>query len=194
MACAAGTGERPERRATTAALPADRRRALADRARKAAAQTVDPELPMLTIADLGVLRGVEVEQDGTVVASLTPTFSGCPAMAEMRADVVARLRAAGFADVRISTVLDPPWSSDWITPRGRRALAEHGIAPPGPAPRRTAGPVPLLLSPTRRAAAVPCPRCGSSETEETSRFGATSCKALWRCRSCLEPFEHFKEI
>ncbi|MEV5014585.1 1,2-phenylacetyl-CoA epoxidase subunit PaaD [Streptomyces sp. NPDC053780] len=160
------------------------------RARRIAERVPDPELPMLTLADLGVLRGVEVGADGTVVASLTPTYSGCPAMAEMRADVAARLRDAGYERVEIRTVLDPPWTSDWITESGRRKLAEHGIAPPGPAPR--GGPVPLVLSPTR--VAVPCPRCGSADTEETSRFAATSCKALWRCRACREPFEYVKEI
>ncbi|MBQ0996645.1 MULTISPECIES: 1,2-phenylacetyl-CoA epoxidase subunit PaaD [Streptomyces] len=162
----------------------------ARRARHIAAQVPDPELPMLTLADLGVLRDVELTEDGTVVASLTPTYSGCPAMAEMRADVAARLRAAGYSRVEIRTVLDPPWTSDWITPAGRAKLAEHGIAPPGPAPR--GGPVALVLSPTRHA--VACPRCGSADTEETSRFAATSCKALWRCRACKEPFEYVKEI
>lgn len=162
----------------------------ARRARHIAARVPDPELPMLTLADLGVLRDVELTEDGTVVASLTPTYSGCPAMAEMRADVAARLRAAGYPRVEIRTVLDPPWTSDWITPAGRAKLAEHGIAPPGPAPR--GGPVALVLSPTRHAAA--CPRCGSADTEETSRFAATSCKALWRCRACKEPFEYVKEI
>ncbi|MFJ9542235.1 1,2-phenylacetyl-CoA epoxidase subunit PaaD [Streptomyces sp. NPDC101225] len=162
------------------------------RARHVAEQVPDPELPMLSLADLGVLREVTVDADGTVVASLTPTYSGCPAMAEMRAGVAARLRDAGYERVEVRTVLDPPWSTDWITAEGRRKLAEHGIAPPGPAPRPTSGPVPLLLSPTRIA--VPCPRCGATDTEETSRFGATSCKALWRCRACREPFEYVKEI
>lgn len=164
----------------------------ARRARHIAEQVPDPELPMLTLADLGVLREVEVGDDGTVVASLTPTYSGCPAMAEMLAGVAASLRHAGFARVEVRTVLDPPWTTDWITPEGRRKLAEHGIAPPGPAPRRESGPVPLTLSPTRRQ--VVCPRCGSADTEESSRFGATSCKALWRCRACCEPFEYVKEI
>ncbi|GHF56031.1 1,2-phenylacetyl-CoA epoxidase subunit PaaD [Streptomyces griseosporeus] len=164
----------------------------ARRARHIAEQVPDPELPMLTLADLGVLRGVEVTDDGTVVARLTPTYSGCPAMAEMRAGVAARLREAGYSRVEIRTELDPPWSSDWITPAGRRKLAEHGIAPPGAAPRSAGGPVPLVLSPTRHT--VPCPRCGSADTEETSRFAATSCKALWRCRACREPFEYVKEI
>ncbi|MGJ5829962.1 1,2-phenylacetyl-CoA epoxidase subunit PaaD [Streptomyces ossamyceticus] len=164
----------------------------ARRARHIAERVPDPELPMLTLADLGVLRDVEVGEDGTVVVSLTPTYSGCPAMAEMRAEVAARLTAAGYAQVRVRTVLHPPWTTDWITPSGRRILAEHGIAPPGPAPRPAPGPVPLTLSPARPA--VPCPRCGSADTEETSRFGATSCKALWRCRACREPFEYVKEI
>jgi ring-1,2-phenylacetyl-CoA epoxidase subunit PaaD len=162
------------------------------RARHIAEQVPDPELPMLTLADLGVLRDVTLTADGTVVASLTPTYSGCPAMAEMRAGVAARLTDAGYERVEVRTVLDPPWSTDWITAEGRRKLAEHGIAPPGPAPRPSAGPVPLVLSTTRRA--VACPRCGATDTEETSRFGATSCKALWRCRACREPFEYVKEI
>ncbi|MFD9125991.1 1,2-phenylacetyl-CoA epoxidase subunit PaaD [Kitasatospora sp. NPDC059571] len=147
---------------------------------------------MLTLADLGVLCGVEVDRDGTVIATLTPTYSGCPAIAEMRADTARHLQEAGFAKVEIRTVLDPPWTTDWITDEGRRKLAEHGIAPPGPAPRRTAGPVLLGLSATRLA--VPCPQCGSADTEETSRFAATSCRSLRRCRACLEPFEQFKEI
>ncbi|MBV9026787.1 MAG: phenylacetate-CoA oxygenase subunit PaaJ [Streptomycetaceae bacterium] len=170
----------------------EERELISARARQVAAEVPDPELPVLTLADLGVLREVEVDADGTVTASITPTYSGCPAMAEMRSDVAARLRAAGFSEVRIRTVLDPPWTTDWISAEGRRKLAEYGIAPPGPAPRRAAGPVPLTLSPTPRA--VACPHCGSLETEETSRFSATSCKALWRCYSCLEPFEHLKEI
>ncbi|MFI9030462.1 1,2-phenylacetyl-CoA epoxidase subunit PaaD [Streptomyces sp. NPDC053560] len=162
------------------------------RAERIAAEVADPELPMISLAELGVLRGVEVAGDGSVTATLTPTYSGCPAMAEMRATLAARLRAAGYADVRIETVLDPPWTTDWISEEGRRKLAEHGIAPPGPAPRRAEGPVLLDLSPTRRA--VPCPHCGSADTEELSRFGATSCRALRRCRSCREPYEHVKEI
>jgi ring-1,2-phenylacetyl-CoA epoxidase subunit PaaD len=174
------------------------------RALTIAEQVPDPELPMLTLADLGVLRGVQIDADGTVTAILTPTYSGCPAMAEMHAAVVRRLSDAGFAHVRTRTQLDPVWSSDWITAQGRRKLAEHGIAPPGEAPRRTSGPVPLVLSPpppkgareagSQAVAKVLCPRCGSPDTEEVSRFGATSCRALWRCRGCLEPFEHFKEI
>jgi ring-1,2-phenylacetyl-CoA epoxidase subunit PaaD len=162
------------------------------RAREIAEQVPDPELPMLTLADLGVLRDVTIAPDGTVVADLTPTYSGCPAVSEMRATVAARLKGAGYEHVRVRTVLDPPWTTDWISPEGLRKLAENGIAPPGRVRRPVPGPVPLVLSPTRRT--VPCPHCGATDTEETSRFGATACRALWRCRVCREPFEYVKEI
>ncbi|HEY6749094.1 MAG TPA: 1,2-phenylacetyl-CoA epoxidase subunit PaaD [Mycobacteriales bacterium] len=147
---------------------------------------------MLTLADLGVLRGVRTEDDGTVAVDITPTYSGCPALGVMRADLVHALHRAGFPDVTVRTVLAPAWSTDWISPEGRRKLAAAGIAPPGPAPARSDGPVPLRLGPTRRTAA--CPLCGSPDTEELSEFGATACKALRRCRACGEPFEHVKEI
>ena len=162
----------------------------ADRARSVAEQVTDPELPMLTLADLGVLREVS-EVDGTVVVAITPTYSGCPAMATMRDDLVHRLHAAGFPDVRVRIALEPAWSTDWISPRGRARLAEHGISPPGPAPQR-AGPVPLTLTAPRRA--VVCPRCGAGHPELVSEFSATACRALYRCVACAEPFEHVKEI
>lgn len=155
-----------------------------------AATVTDPELPMLTLADLGVLRDVAVADDGRVVVAITPTYSGCPAMAAMRDDLVRRLGEEGF-DAEVRVQLSPAWTSDWITPRGRRALADAGISPPGPA-RAAGGPVPLTLTPTRRL--VHCPRCDSAATELTSEFGSTSCKALYRCTDCLEPFEHVKEI
>ena len=158
-------------------------------ARAVAEEVTDPELPMLTLHDLGVLRGVRVEGE-CVVVDITPTYSGCPAMAEMRADLITRLRAAGYRDVDVRTALSPPWTTDDITARGRRLLAEHGIVPPGPAPRRAPGPVPLSLS--RTAPAVSCPQCGSAGTELVSQFGATSCKALYRCTTCREPFEQVK--
>jgi ring-1,2-phenylacetyl-CoA epoxidase subunit PaaD len=157
-----------------------------------AAAVTDPELPMVTLADLGVLRDVRVEDDGTVAVEITPTYTGCPAMGVMRADLVHALHRAGFADVEVRTVLSPAWSTDWISAEGRRRLAAGGIAPPGRAPHRAPGPIPLQLGPTRRTAS--CPLCGSPDTEELSEFGATACKALRRCRSCREPFEHVKEI
>jgi ring-1,2-phenylacetyl-CoA epoxidase subunit PaaD len=159
---------------------------------RAVAETVtDPELPMLTLADLGVLREVS-EADGTVIVSITPTYTGCPAMDTMRDDLVHALTAAGYRRIEIRTVLHPAWSSDWISEDGRRKLAEAGIAPPGAARRRGTGPVPLTLGPP--AHRVRCPRCGSPDTDEVSRFSATACRALRRCRACAEPFEHVKEI
>ncbi len=160
-----------------------------EQARSVAATVPDPEMPMLTLADLGVLRSVDLEDD-TVVVTITPTYSGCPAMATMRDDLVHRLADEGLrAVVRVS--LAPAWSSDWITPRGRQALADHGISAPLAA-SRAAGPVAISLLPTRRA--LTCPRCGSERVELTSEFGPTACTALYRCASCLEPFEHVKEI
>ncbi|CCG03696.1 1,2-phenylacetyl-CoA epoxidase subunit PaaD [Blastococcus saxobsidens] len=160
--------------------------------RAVAEAVTDPELPLVTLADLGVLRDVRTEGDGTVVVEITPTYSGCPAMGVMRADLVHALHSAGFPDVDVRTVLSPAWTTDWISDAGRRKLAAGGIAPPGAAPARTDGPVPLQLGPSRRTAA--CPLCGSPDTEELSEFSATACKALRRCRSCREPFEHVKEI
>ncbi|WP_342776428.1 1,2-phenylacetyl-CoA epoxidase subunit PaaD [Nocardioides plantarum] len=154
-----------------------------------ACSVTDPEMPMLTLEDLGVLRDVREEADGVVV-TITPTYSGCPAMATMRDDLVHRLRDAGHA-ARVEVALTPAWSSDWITERGRQALRDHGLSAPGPAPAVT-GPVLLDLFPTRRA--IACPRCGSDAVSLTSEFGATACKALYRCTDCLEPFEHVKEI
>lgn len=164
--------------------------ALAD-ARAAAHSVTDPELPMLTLADLGVLREVRVT-GGEVVVDITPTYTGCPAMGVMRADLVHALHRAGFARVDVRTILSPAWTSDWISPAGRKKLAAAGIAPPGAAPVRAAGPVPLRLGPPRRTTA--CPVCGSPDTEQTSEFGPTACKALLRCRACAEPFEMIKEI
>lgn len=144
---------------------------------------------MLTLEDLGVLRSVALEDD-TVVVTITPTYSGCPAMATMRDDLVHRLADQGLpAVVRVS--LSPAWSSDWITPRGRQALTQHGISAPLAAPR-AGGAVAISLLPTRRE--VRCPRCASAHVELTSEFGPTACKAMYRCTSCLEPFEHVKEI
>ena len=156
-----------------------------------AATVTDPELPMLTLADLGIIREVRETPDGVVVA-ITPTYSGCPAMDAIRDDLTAALHDAGYDLVEVRTVLDPAWTTDWITASGREKLAAAGIAPPGAAPRRDAGPVPLVLGPSRRT--VACPRCGHLDTEQISAFSATACRELRRCPACREPFEHVKEI
>jgi ring-1,2-phenylacetyl-CoA epoxidase subunit PaaD len=161
-------------------------------ARAAAASVPDPELPMVTVADLGILRDVAAGDGGSLVVTITPTYSGCPALREIALDLRRRLSAAGFAEVAVRTELAPPWSSDWITAEGRRKLSEAGIAPPHPAARRT-GPVPVVLSPARRAP-VTCPQCGSDSTAQTAAFSGTACKALYRCGNCGEPFEYVKEI
>jgi ring-1,2-phenylacetyl-CoA epoxidase subunit PaaD len=156
---------------------------MTDRAWAVAASVLDPEVPVLTIEDLGVLRAVDIDGD-RVTVTITPTYSGCPAMDAIRDDVVLALTAEGFAHVDVNLVLAPAWTTDWMTDAGRRKLQEYGIAPPT-GRRAAAGPVPVQL-------AVRCPRCGSLDTRELARFGSTSCKALYECRACLEPFDHFK--
>jgi len=148
----------------------------------------DPELPVLTLGDLGVIRDLRVAGDGTVEVDLTPTYTGCPATAVIADDVQAALRRAGGYQirVRVRTVLAPAWTTDWMSETGRRKLREYGIAPPGPA-AHGGGPVTLAFS-------VRCPHCGSPDTREVSHFGSTPCKALWTCRSCAEPFDSFKAI
>ena len=160
---------------------------------------------MVTAADLGILRDVAAE-DGRLVVTITPTYSGCPALREIAQDLRHRLNRAGFAEVTVRTALAPAWSSDWITAEGRRKLRAAGIAPPQAVPPQTGppqtgppqtgpphrGPVPLTL--TTRREPVPCPRCGSRDTTQTAAFGATACKALFRCEACREPFEYVKEI
>jgi ring-1,2-phenylacetyl-CoA epoxidase subunit PaaD len=158
----------------------------------------DPELPFLTIADLGILRGWHVEGD-RVQVQITPTYSGCPALDVIRAVIEKALHDSGFAEVDVETVLSPPWTTDWLSEKGRVALAEHGIAPPG----RSRGAVFLPLPETAELAQplpdVPaddgplrCTHCGSQRTEELSHFGSTPCKSLHRCLECREPFEHVK--
>lgn len=153
-----------------------------DGARAIAATVRDPEIPVLTIADLGVLRDVRLDDD-TVVVEITPTYSGCPAVDAIADDILLALNAAGYPRVRVERVLSPAWTTDWMTNAARRALADFGIAPP--TGRRTAGPIPVAL-------AVRCPRCGSLDTRELTPFGSTSCKALHQCNACLEPFDRFK--
>ena len=146
-----------------------------------AASVRDPELRVLTIAELGILR--DVDTDGThVTVTITPTYSGCPAMDVIRADIVGALHAAGHDDVEVRTVLSPAWTTDWITPAGHEKLAEAGIAPPA------------RSSTVALALAVRCPQCGSPDTRQISRFGSTACKALWRCTSCGEPFDAVKTL
>jgi ring-1,2-phenylacetyl-CoA epoxidase subunit PaaD len=152
-------------------------------AREAVARVVDPEIRVLTLEDLGVIRDV-TEAGGRVTVTITPTYSGCPAMEVMRADIRRTLAAAGYAEVDVRTVLRPAWTTDMISEAGKRKLAAAGIAPPGPS---RSGPVGLSLS-------VRCPRCGEPDTEQISRFGSTACKALWRCRACGEPFDHIKPL
>jgi len=153
------------------------------RARAAAAAVPDPEIPVVTLADLGILRGV-ARRGNVIEVTLTPTYTGCPATLPIRLDVENALLAAGIADARVSIVLSPPWSTDDITDEGRRKLRAYGIAPPPPRSSRTDA---LFAAP-----AVVCPRCGSHQTERISEFGSTPCKALWRCTACREPFDVFK--
>ena len=131
----------------------------------------DPEIPVVSVVDLGIVRAVTPER-----VALTPTYTGCPATLVIETIVRAALDEAGFGHLRIDTVLSPPWTTDWISEEGKAKLKAYGIAPPQPAGQR----------------AVECPQCGSLATEEVSRFGSTPCKAQWRCRDCLEPFDLFK--
>jgi len=129
----------------------------------------DPEIPAVSILDLGIVRGVDEEK-----VVITPTYSGCPATQFIEQNIREALDSAGYRHVTIETALSPPWTTDWISEEGKRKLAAYGIAPPD------------------LAKAATCPRCGSTDTEEVSRFGSTPCKAQWRCKSCLEPFDRFK--
>ena len=158
----------------------------ARRAWAAAAAVPDPEVPCVTVADLGILRGVEI-RDGVAVARVTPTYSGCPAVLAIELAVEAALRDAGF-EARVERVLAPAWTTDWITAEGREKLRRYGIAPP----ERGHGSASKLS--LFGDVAVACPRCGAQNTEKLSEFGSTACKAQYRCRACLEPFDYFKCI
>jgi ring-1,2-phenylacetyl-CoA epoxidase subunit PaaD len=148
-----------------------------------AATVCDPEIPVLTIEDLGILRAAHVSDTGQVLVTITPTYSGCPAMDAIRDDVVAALEGAGYDDVAVRLVLAPAWTTDWMSEDGKAKLAEYGIAPP--TGKAAVGPVRLGLS-------VKCPQCSSLNTREMTRFGSTSCKALYVCNDCREPFDYFK--
>lgn len=171
---------------TTAALPASHGEGddLRARAWAVAAQVEDPEVPVLTIEDLGVLRDIRVV-DGKLEVFITPTYSGCPAMALIALNIEAALEDAGFGLPRIVAVLSPAWTTDWMSEAGKAKLKAYGIAPPKGRSSRAA----LFGIET-----VTCPRCGSADTERISEFGSTACKALWRCRTCAEPFDYFKCI
>jgi ring-1,2-phenylacetyl-CoA epoxidase subunit PaaD len=156
---------------------------------KAVGEVLDPEVPVLSVVDLGIVRDVR-EEDGAVVVDVTPTYSGCPAMRVIENDIIEALQRAGAKDVRVNTVFHPVWTTDWISPDARERLRAYGIAPPsGAAPVATG-----LISLQRRAEAVACPRCGSRRTEQRSEFGSTACKAIWYCPDCAEPFEYLKAI
>ena len=151
-----------------------------------AAAVADPEVPVLTIDDLGVLRSVRVGEDGVTV-SITPTYSGCPAMEAIRDDVVTALNAAGFENVVVDITLSPAWTTDWMSDQGKEKLERFGIAAPSGRSRVTGEPVRMRMS-------VKCPQCQSLNTRELSHFGSTSCKALYQCLDCLEPFDYFKVL
>ena len=165
---------------------------LRTRAWDIAATVVDPEIPVLTIEDLGVLRSVDEDGD-RVTVELTPTYSGCPAIDAMRDDVKSALLGAGYAQVDVRMVLAPAWTTDWMSDDGKRKLREYGIAAPN---GRAAvhGNGAHGSGRTELRMAVKCPRCDSLDTRELARFGSTSCKALYECRSCLEPFDFFKVL
>jgi ring-1,2-phenylacetyl-CoA epoxidase subunit PaaD len=153
---------------------------------------LDPEVPALSVCDLGIVREVLAREEGLEIV-LTPTYSGCPATEVIERDVLDAIESAGLGPARVSLRRAPAWTTDWISAEGRRKLTEYGIAPPGAVARDA--PVPIRFFGRRIDAQAPsCPRCGSAQTERLSAFGATACKALYRCLACREPFEHFKPI
>ena len=154
-------------------------------------RVLDPEVPVVSVRDLGIVRDVIESKDGLTVV-VTPTYSGCPATEVIEASIVDALEGAGLGPVRIEMRRAPAWTTDWMSEKGRRQLREYGIAPPGPV--AAAATAPLRFVPRQPPKALACPRCESLQTERISAFGATACKALWRCLACGEPFEHFKPI
>jgi ring-1,2-phenylacetyl-CoA epoxidase subunit PaaD len=152
-------------------------------------EVLDPEVPVLSVVDLGIVRDIREDGD-TVIVDITPTYSGCPAMRVIEQDIESALRQAGAQRVRINTVYQPAWTTDWISEDARERLRSYGIAPP--TGRAAVGEE--LIPLRRRVQALSCPRCGSRQTEERSEFGSTACKAIWFCTSCSEPFEYLKPI
>ncbi len=174
---------------TPAAVPA-----LTDPAAQAwaaLATVMDPEVPVVSLVELGIARAARLADDGAIEVVLTPTYSGCPATELIEQQARAAVEAAVPGPVRVLTQRAPAWTTDWISVEGRRKLREYGIAPPGPV-ELPSGEAVIRFMP--RPAAVSCPRCESPDTERLSAFGSTACKALYRCRACREPFEHFKPI
>jgi len=154
----------------------------------------DPEIPVISLTDLGIIRDVAWQED-TLVVTVTPTYSGCPATSVINMDIEAALRAQGIEKLRLQRQLSPPWTTDWITPEGREKLRGYGIAPPidgTAADGRLAGRAARLAGTSNLT--IACPRCGSTKTEKISQFGSTPCKASYRCTDCLEPFDYFKCI
>jgi ring-1,2-phenylacetyl-CoA epoxidase subunit PaaD len=172
-----------------------------ERARDALEHVPDPEIPVVSIRELGILRDVRRASDGGIEVVITPTYSGCPAMAQIAEDIAHALDAAGLAPYRIETVLTPAWTTDWITADAREKLRAYGIAPPagqcgggapsGASPKAPERPIALIRSPLPSAPPA-CPRCGSAHTTRLAQFGSTACKALYRCLDCREPFDYFK--
>lgn len=162
-----------------------------ERAWQALAEVLDPEVPALSVCDLGIVREV-IDHGGELEVVLTPTYSGCPATEVIEQNVLAALGEAGLAPARATLRRAPAWTTDWISAEGRRKLHEYGIAAPGPASRPPDQGVAIRFF--ARPAAVACPRCGSTDTQRLSAFGSTACKAMYRCLACREPFEHFKPI
>jgi ring-1,2-phenylacetyl-CoA epoxidase subunit PaaD len=149
---------------------------------------LDPEVPVLSVRELGIVRDVEISGTGAVTVVVTPTYSGCPAIRVIEQDITAAIEAAGVSDVQVRTALSPPWTTDWIAPAARAKLKAYGIAPPGPA---ASGDLVQLL---RHRPATQCPYCDSFDTELRSEFGSTACKSVGWCRACRQPFEEFKAI
>ena len=150
----------------------------------------DPEVPAVSVRDLGIVRDV-IDHDDVLEIVLTPTYSGCPATEVIEQDVITAINSAGLGPVRVTLRRAPAWTTDWISAEGRRKMLTDGIVPPGPALADGAQPIRFF---GRGAPLLACPRCGSAHTEQLSAFGSTACKSTWRCLACLEPFEHFKAI
>ena len=161
--------------------------AIVDAVWRALRDVPDPEVPVISIVELGIVRSVEATTDGVRIR-ITPTYSGCPAMSAIEADVRSALQRLGIEPFSIETQLSPAWTTDWMAPEAKAKLRAFGIAPPGPASRVDV----TGISPLRRHRAVPCPRCASTATSLVAQFGSTACKALYRCASCGEPFDYFK--